>query len=147
MSTTRDDARRLLKSKGLRVTPPRLAVLALVMNAESPLSHSQVVARLDDTHWDPATIFRNLVKLRDAGLILVVNRANGIDRYALPLTEGDTHGHPHFVCEDCGQVSCLPDALMASTKAPDRWSASIQGAAIQLRGACPDCIDEAGVST
>ncbi len=143
MNTTQDKVEKLLKERGLRVTAPRLAVLGAIADAQSPVSHSQMLELLGDTDWDPATIYRNLVKLRDAELILVVNRANGIDRYALARTKGDQHSHPHFVCEDCGEVSCLPVELVPAETAAGRWNASVQKAAIQLRGECPDCLDGA----
>ena len=38
---------------------------------------------LGETDWDPATIYRNLVKLKESGITSVVSRAAGIDRYAI----------------------------------------------------------------
>ncbi len=137
---TKDEACDLLHATGLRVTVPRVAVLRLLAVARKPLSHTEVLGRLGDSDWDPATIYRNLVKLRDAGLAPVVHRAEGIDRYALATAEGDDHRHPHFVCEDCGAVSCLPVALTASMSMKGPWAKSVQNASVQLRGECPDCL-------
>ncbi len=140
MSITKDEARKLLHDSALRVTSPRLAVLRVLAEAVNPLSHTEVLERLGETDWDPATIYRNLVKLRDAGVAPVVNRAGGIDRYALARAKDDGHRHPHFVCEDCGQVACLPAELTASMSMDGPWAASIRKAVVQLRGACPDCV-------
>ncbi|MEL7059263.1 MAG: Fur family transcriptional regulator [Acidobacteriota bacterium] len=140
MTLTNDEARHWLQECGLRVTGPRLAVLGVLMEAEMPLSHSEVLARLGETGWDPATIYRNLVKLRDAGVAPVVSRMEGIDRYALAERD-DGHRHPHFLCELCGQISCLPAELIASIVMDDRWAESIKKATVQLRGECPDCLD------
>ncbi|MFN3199534.1 MAG: Fur family transcriptional regulator [Bradymonadia bacterium] len=142
MNFTEDEVRKLLHERSLRVTAPRVAVLQVLANANNPLSHSEVLRQLGSTAWDPATIYRNLVKLRDAGVATVVNRAEGIDRYALVEADGDDHCHPHFVCEVCGRIACLPTELTASMSIDGPWSASIKKAKIELRGQCPDCVEQ-----
>lgn len=134
-------ARELLKQRDLRVTSPRLAVMLVLAAAHEPLSHGEVVARLGETDWDPATIYRNLIKLRDTGIAPVVSKAGGVDRYALASPANQAHRHPHFVCEDCGRVACLPEGFSVSVGEEDRWSASIRTAMVQLSGECPDCIE------
>lgn len=143
MRMTATEARQLLRKHALRVTAPRLAVLGVLLEATRPLSHTEVLEHLGDTHWDPATIYRNLVKLRDAGVAPVVSQASGIDRYALAHAHNDNHRHPHFVCDDCGRVSCLPAELTASMSMDGPWSASVRNAMVQLRGECPDCLKRA----
>ena len=138
---TKDEGRTLLQENGLRATAPRLAVLALLAEADRPLSHSEVLDCLGDTDWDPATIYRNLVKLREVGIAPVASRVDGIDRYAMAGTPGSGHAHAHFVCDDCGRVSCLPAELTESMSLPGPWAASIEKAMVQLRGACPDCLE------
>ena len=141
MSITKEQARTLLKDHNLRATGPRLAVLLVLSEAETPLSHTEVLERLGDTDWDPTTIYRNLVKLRDAGVTSVVSRAEGIDRYAIVSSGDEGHRHPHFVCEDCGRIACLPGDLTASMAIEGRWSASIRQAMVQLHGDCPECLE------
>lgn len=140
MSIKKDEARKLLRENGLRATAPRIAVLRILSESESPLSNSEVLKQLGETDWDPATIYRNLVKLKDAGVAPVVSRAEGIDRYAFAKAQGDGHRHPHFVCEVCGRVICLPAELTASMSMDGPWSESIKKAMVQLRGKCPDCL-------
>lgn len=140
MSITKGEARQLLHESALRATAPRLAVLRVLAEAHSPLSHTEVLQRLGETDWDPATIYRNLVKLRDAGVAPVVSRADGIDRYALALGPGDGHRHPHFFCEECGRITCLPAELTASMAIAGPWAASIHNAVVQFRGECPECL-------
>lgn len=140
MSITEAEAREILHSRGLRVTRPRVAVLLVLADAALPLSHGDVLERLAASGWDPATVYRNLIKLRDAGIAPVVSRAEGIDRYAFAAEHGDDHRHPHFYCEECGQLACVPAELTISLTTDDRWAESVRRAMVQLRGACPDCL-------
>lgn len=140
MNMTKEEAKKLLHDRSLRATAPRLAVLRLLAEAQRPLSCAEVLERLGETDWDPATIYRNLVKLRDAGLAPVINRAEGTIRYALAQVPGDDHRHPHFVCDDCGRVACLPAELTESMVLEGPWAASIQNAMVQLHGECPECM-------
>lgn len=141
---TREEARKGLGERGLRRTAARVAVLGVLAEAEGPLSFTQVLARLGDAEWDQATIYRNLVKLREVGLAPVVSRMDGVDRYALVGAEGDDHSHPHFLCEDCGRVSCLSQELTSALRVDGPWAESIRGAMVQLLGHCPDCLAEPG---
>jgi Fur family transcriptional regulator, ferric uptake regulator len=146
MSITTSEAREMLHARGLRATAPRVAVFQVLAAASGPLSHTEVLARLGDSVWDPATIYRNLVTLRRAGLAPVVSRAGGMDRYALAPAQGDSHRHAHFVCDDCGRVVCLPAKLTASMSMEGPWADSIRTAMVELRGECPDCLQRSNAS-
>ncbi len=143
---TKVQAIQRLKEAGLRITGARTDILMLLASAKVPLSHTEVIGQLPETECNPATVYRNLVKFRDCGIVAVVSRAAGIDRYALNTTTGLVHDHPHFICDDCGQVACLPFEVASSLKAGERWAASVNTAVIQLRGECPDCIDDVAES-
>ena len=136
---TEAEATALLASKRLRMTRPRIAVLITLGEANRPLSHTEVVRAIGEADWDPTTVYRNLIKLKDSGLASVVNHAQGQARYALSSKHSASHQHPHFVCEDCGAVSCLPGNITYSQLTDQRWARSIRTAEVQLRGACPDC--------
>lgn len=137
---TKEQARRRLRESGLRVTSPRVAVLRSLSEAEGPLSFTQVLEQVGDADWDQATIFRNLVKLRDAGVAAVVSRAGGVDRYAIAGEVEDDHQHPHFLCEECGRIACMPVELTTTKPVDGAWSESIRMAMVQLLGSCPDCL-------
>ena len=139
MTLTKHQARTLLKERGLRSTAPRVAVLRVLSIADRPLSYGEVHERLSEGDWDRTTIYRNLIKLRDAGLAPLVSRADGIDRYSL-AGSGSHHHHPHFMCEDCGTLICLPANVIAPKSLGTGWSTSIAEAMVHLRGTCPDCL-------
>lgn len=138
MALTKTEARAQLRARGLRATAPRVAVLIELARATGPLSYSEVLARLDEGAWDPTTVYRNLIKLRDAGMATTLGRVDGIDRYEL-VREGQP-AHAHFLCSACGQLACLPSSVTASLAADGRWAVAVENATVQLRGTCPDCL-------
>lgn len=140
MDLSRDSALMLLKEHGLRQTASRVAVLQQLAAAVRPLSLGELLEELQGEGGDQATVFRTLIRFRDLGIARVVSQADRIDHYVLELgAEQEEHHHPHFECEDCGNVSCLPAGAQVSVRAPGKWSASVNAANIHLRGACPDC--------
>ena len=141
MTVERDRLKALLRGAGLRATGPRLSVYAAVERESRPISHSQLVKQMRGQDLDSATIYRNLIKLSEAGLLKVVSRANGMARYANAESDHDHgHEHAHFVCSDCNTVSCLPEEALPRPKVEGRWSASLENAQMVVRGTCPDCL-------
>lgn len=147
------EAKQRLRSLGLKVTAPRLAVLRVLEQAERPLSHAEVVARVGGgllapavapgtprtpIGWDRATVYRNLVALVGVELVRISSHAGGICRYEI-VREAKDCSHPHFVCDDCGVVSCLPEAEVVTKKKNTRWSKSLRAAEVQFVGRCPSC--------
>lgn len=127
-----------IRELGLRVTAPRLAVLRALAEAERPLSHAEVVARLGaEAGCDRATVYRNLVALVGVKLARVASHAGGICRYEIVKEEAHGH-HPHFLCDDCGVVSCLPETEVVVPKKAN-WSKSLKAAEVQFVGRCPAC--------
>lgn len=137
------EAKQLLKKHGLRATSQRLAVLEILTASTRPLSYSEVLEQLDSDGCDPATVYRNLVKLEEVGLAQIVSRAEGMARYEMVLdSKAHQHTHPHFLCVDCGEVSCLPTSSVPMVEADERWSDSVKHAMVQLQGSCPDCLEQ-----
>ena len=140
MTSERDSLKALLRNAGLRATGPRLAVYAAVAKQGAPVSHSHLVKHMEGEDLDSATIYRNLVKLTEVGLLKVVSRANGMARYAHADSEEHlAHEHAHFVCSDCDTVSCLPEDALPRPQGDGRWSASLAAAQTVVQGTCPDC--------
>lgn len=135
----KDQARKLLREYDLRVTAPRLAVFLILSEASRPLSLGDVMSRISEYDWDQATIYRNLIKLKEAGAATVVSQIAGIDRYALTTTHDRSPCHPHFFCEDCGRVLCLPSELLRNMSIEGEWSESLKTARLHFQGVCPNC--------
>lgn len=128
-----------LREAGLRKTAPRLAVLGVLEDADAPLSHAEVAERLGGDALDRVTIYRNLLALTEAGLVRRTDVGDHVWRFER-MRAGRAHdaAHPHFVCSDCGTVSCLPDVRVRFDGAGASAVAQ-KKLEVQLRGLCGDC--------
>lgn len=114
-------------------------MLHLLRSAGSPISHSEVVAKLASQAWDPATIYRNLTDLSDVGLARRTDVGDHIWRFEAVTANHQASAHPHFVCTECGTVECLPDLeYVARTRAPR--AIRQKRVEVQVRGLCDACI-------
>jgi Fur family ferric uptake transcriptional regulator len=134
-----DVAREMIRSAKLRCTSCRIAVLQHLSTADHPISHNDVADALVPLGFDKSTIYRCLIEMADANLLARLDLGDHVWRFEM-LTAGDDGNvdHPHFMCLDCGKVSCLPDVKVRIT--PTKSSAA--GADITevlLKGHCAAC--------
>ena len=128
-----------IRETGLRATPARIATLKLLHGATSPLTHAEVAEELHDLGVDKATVFRNLNDMATVGLLRRTELGDRVWRFEL-IAENEGHGsaHPHFVCVDCGTVSCMDEIKL--TAGSMRLSQEFgEVTEILLRGRCNDC--------
>jgi Fur family ferric uptake transcriptional regulator len=140
-SQTLAELRGEIRATGMRSTAPRIAVLARLRRAAAPMTHAEITAALHPLGFDRATIYRNLVDLTEAGLAARVELGDHVWRYEMrraahPADAGD---HPHFVCNDCGTVSCLPSVKVAIRPAPGKRSPVASVSEVLLKGRCESC--------
>jgi len=141
MDAQKEKLRDQICEAGLRVTGPRLAVLEVLRRAGKPLSHGEVADVLERDGIDRATIYRNLQDLVEAG-ILSRTDFGAVWHFELAGKGADhaSDGHPHFVCSECGVVSCLPGARI-DVKVPKPSPKTVRSGRfeVQLRGVCDRC--------
>ena len=132
-----DDLRAVLAQKGIRVTEQRLALLRELAKLRLPVSHAELTERLASSGLDRATVYRNLLALTEAGLLVRTQLGDNVWRFELPRGETGEHGaHAHFVCTDCGDVACLADDAVVLKGLSARSTVS----EVQLRGSCGTCV-------
>lgn len=142
MTMKKEELKKILREAGLRSTAPRVAVLQLLQKAGRPMSHGEVLEELGNDDWDQATLFRNLQKLEEVGLIRLASRVGGVSRYEYIIPGEEEHHHPHFVCGDCGKVSCLPsEAVSLHVEKP--WEDLLAESELQIVGKCSSCREHA----
>ena len=111
-----------------------------IYRGHRPARDAEVVTRLgDDAVCDSATVYRNLVALVGVHLVRVASHAGGICRYEIARAK-DECAHPHFLCDDCGIVSCLPETEVVTPKKA-KWMKSLRAAEVQFVGRCPTCAE------
>jgi Fur family transcriptional regulator, ferric uptake regulator len=131
----------LLRDAGLRITDSRVAVVEHLSAQSAPVSHADLCRSLESAGFDRATLYRNLIDLTQVGLVTRTDLGDHVWRFELRRREGShVATHPHFVCSDCGTVSCLPDVAVriAAGKGAPR-SLATKNVAIQITALCDAC--------
>jgi Fur family ferric uptake transcriptional regulator len=136
-------AKGILKNAGLRSTAARVAVLQRLAAAEQPASHADVVEQLRNFAFDQSTIFRSLHELCEAGVVNHLELGDQLRRFELRTTAGsDELEHPHFMCVDCGQVTCLDDFSFRLSPGRGRRREQLgEITEVLLKGHCGACVD------
>jgi Fur family ferric uptake transcriptional regulator len=108
-----------------------------MVKVSAPISHPELTDRMTGSGLDRATVYRNLLTLADAGVLVRAQLGDQVWRYELPRTLSSDHAHhPHLVCSECGNVRCLP----AGTVKLHGEAAKSEVSEVQLRGRCAKCV-------
>ncbi|GAA1147598.1 Fur family transcriptional regulator [Ornithinicoccus hortensis] len=129
----------LLRDAGLRVTAPRLAVLAEVQTHPHATAESVRVAvheRLGTVSTQ--AVYGVLNTLTSAGILRRFEPEGSASRYE--LFRGDNHHHA--VCRSCGQVTDVACATGTAPclHAPEGHGFEIEMAEVIYWGTCPSCL-------
>lgn len=130
---------RKLSERGYRLTPQRLMVLSAIENSHDHISaeeiYAQVVAKYPQVNI--STVYRTLELLEKLGLVTETDLGGGRVRYH-PAEKGHHH---HLVCQECGRIIDLDEAVLSSLKnwlrREYRFSADLRHLA--LFGRCAAC--------
>jgi len=136
-----DELRERIRALGLRCTAARLTVLREMNRSTSPLTHAEIAAKLEPLGFDRATVYRNLVELAEAGLLSRVDLGDHVWRFEMRgNSKKHEEDHPHFLCTECGEVSCLSGVEVTIKKsAAARRSTLGKVTEVLLKGRCSHC--------
>ncbi|SDC38177.1 Fur family transcriptional regulator, ferric uptake regulator [Cupriavidus sp. YR651] len=144
--TTLDAAEERLRQLGARVTQPRVAILACLIDAEDAMTHQAVIDRLPaDGEVDRVTVYRVLDWLVDQGLAQKRAGNDRVFRFALVEHEAaraEVHRqHSHFHCTRCDRTFCLEAAgLPAPSVTPKVPSGfAVEHVELTVNGVCAEC--------
>jgi Fur family transcriptional regulator, stress-responsive regulator len=135
---TVSDFERMLRASALRVTRPRLAVLAAVHahpHADTDSILGAVRARSPEVSHQ--AVYDVLRVLTDKGLLRRIQPPGSVARYEARV--GDNHHH--VVCRSCGTIADV-DCAVGETPcltASDDQGFAIDEAEVVYWGRCPDC--------
>lgn len=133
-----EQARGMLKSAKLYCTAGRVAVLKVLLKADSTLRQDQISERIGERHFDKVTIYRTLESLLKTGLVhkaFVEERAR---HFELAHNCSETQCHPHFSCTGCGSTHCLTGLSLPKAKSRHKGF-HIHRQQTLLEGLCPAC--------
>ncbi|HLD17184.1 MAG TPA: ferric iron uptake transcriptional regulator [Coxiellaceae bacterium] len=137
MSSTTDQD---LRKAGLKVTSPRLKILAILEKAgDHHLSAENVYHQLKDEgdNVGLATVYRVLTQFETAKLVKRHNFENGYSVFELELGEH----HDHLVCMGCGHVQEFTDAEIErrQKKIAENAGFKLTDHSLTLYGQCKNC--------
>ena len=137
-----DDFERLLREASLRVTRPRLAVLAAVHERPHADTDSVIRAVREDLgDVSHQAVYDVLRALTDAALLRRIQPSGSVARYEARV--GDNHHH--VVCRSCGAIEDV-DCAVGSTPcltASDNRGFTIDEAEVTYWARCPECVGQA----
>lgn len=90
----------LLKTNTLKATPQRICVLKELSKKKHPsIENLYEALREENPSMSLATVYKNIATLKEKGVVIEVNVADGKMRYDI-----NSHPHIHFVCQQCGWI-------------------------------------------
>lgn len=94
----------LLRDKGFKVTPQRLAIYQVLLSTKSHPSAEMLFQQLQPVYptMSLATVYKTVEILRQLGLVQVLNVGEDSFRY-----DANVDNHPHIRCMVCGRVDDL----------------------------------------
>jgi Fe2+ or Zn2+ uptake regulation protein len=135
---TTEDFERMLRGAALRVTRPRIAVLAVVHDHP----HADTLSIIDMVRADLGVVSHQAVYdvlrvLTGAGLVRCIQPPGSVARYEARV--GDNHHH--VVCRSCGAIADVDCAVgdAPCLTASDDHGFVIDEAEVVYWGLCPAC--------
>jgi Fe2+ or Zn2+ uptake regulation protein len=129
----------LLRKRSLKVTRLRLAILAILQKAKSPVGAPEIIAAAKEDGANYVTVYRAIAALEKSLIIRRVNLRHNHADYELQ----DEKDHHHIICKTCGKIesfeNCQVDDLAKSILAKSKSFATIDDHALEFFGQCTTC--------
>jgi len=139
MSSSTQHIETLLRSRKLKATPNRIALLSEIESYQSAIPFSTIQNKLKNL--DRVTLYRSMNVLLKNGIIHKAYNKDNDMYYAMCgntcTATTHNHNHVHFECTECEQVKCEHLQQEVEILLPDHQVNEIN---ITLRGVCKDCI-------
>lgn len=136
----REQARELLRARGLRITAPRLAVLTALLDKHRPTTAQELIGTAETQGMDQVTVYRTLNTLVEEGIAQAVGTTDRGRRFEVHACEGCRIDHPHLQCRSCGSLECLEQGMLPAMLVPTEVAGFlIDEARLYLYGLCPTC--------
>ena len=129
-----------LRQSGYRVTKPRLQVMRILAESETPLTPLDIYQLTLELDSPPgiASVYRTLEMLDDLDLIQQIHQPGGCHAI-FPALEGHKH---LLICNRCGQMRVVEGNEAISeyiSRIEDQTGYQVQEHWLQLYGVCQKC--------
>lgn len=128
----------MLRDKGFKVTPQRLAIYETLRQTKAHPSAEMIFSQLQPHYptMSLATVYKTIEILKGIGLIQVLNVGEDSFRY-----DADTSNHPHVRCLKCNRVDDIhgieSDAFIHAIS--NQTAYKLTGQQFYFYGTCPEC--------
>ena len=117
----------------------RNAILECLRNTDLHPSAETLHQMLQKEHPDIslATVYRNLARFKNEGIITSIGSVNGIERF-----DAITAPHVHFICSCCSRVMDLPQMEVPASlcsRISDETGACVETCQLVFTGICREC--------
>lgn len=122
----------------MKNTKQRGAILHFLENSPDPVSAEEIFVLLKPSFPQLAlsTIYRNLERFTESGILQRINFEDGVIRYAL------AKGHDHYlICTGCSKKIKLDDCPLSplEMQLAHKTGFQIERHSLTIYGKCPDC--------
>jgi Fur family peroxide stress response transcriptional regulator len=129
----------LLRERGCRITPQRIAILRIFLGSCDHPSVEQVYAQVKASFptTSLATVYKTVHLLKSIGEILEIGTPEGRNRY-----DGiNPYPHPHLICTKCKTIIDPKLSLLSKLTAEVEATTGFRVTSHQLNfyGSCPSC--------
>ncbi|HEX9712354.1 MAG TPA: transcriptional repressor [Actinomycetota bacterium] len=134
-----EEVDQLLRSHGLRRTPQRQVTLEAIRELAGHATADQIVERVRATlsSISPSTVYRTLATLEQVGVVCHAHLGHTASVYHV----GTAGLHQHLVCERCGALQEVDDALTGpfAEQLARRFGFRANFTHFAVLGECRDC--------
>lgn len=128
----------ILREKGLKVTPQRIAVYNMLLSTKEHPNAETIYKTLEPTNptMSLATVYKTLDFFKQLGLVQELNVGEGSARY-----DALVKCHPHTVCTECGKVQDLfmEELTEIHKKLAEQLDFQVECEQLILYGICAAC--------
>lgn len=127
-----------LHARGFRMTPQRLAILQILLEAASHLSPGEIYDRASQRlpGFTEATVYRTLNFLHEQNFILSAHIGSGQLVYEIA-----GHDHHHLICRACGCTQEIEHEMLEALyrQFQEKTGFQIDNIHVTFFGLCPEC--------
>lgn len=132
------DVLKILKEKGYKVTPQRIAVYDVLRQTKEHPTVEAIYNKLQPAYptMSLATVYKSLEMFKEINLVQELNVGEDKFRY-----DANVNPHPHITCQACGKVDDVDDDMFfnLSEQVESKTGYRITGQKLYFYGYCPEC--------